>query len=364
MLKNKIKQFEGKVKKEALLNSFLYSLFISFCISFILSFIFWICLPEYFWISIIVLIILLSILPPLVYNIKYKVKDLMVAERLDSTLNADARCITALQYKEKEEFIYKAQRKETKSFLVSKQMPAFKYLISAQLIIILITSFILFAGMTSVSAITAAGYMKSGNEIINNITKENLPVYEITYKTCYFGMSTSGNSFFFEQDENKLCGEIIGSTEQIVMEGDSTEEVMAVAYDGYMFYKWSDGSQDPVRADYKIAGTQTFTAFFVKVDEDGDSDRNGKPSDDDAEPDDENDGEPGSDHEGSGSKDGTSTENKSDLRNQVLDGKTYYGGKTYEEARKDSSDKASKDGDMSDSMKKLINDYFDAIKKK
>lgn len=87
-------------------------------------------------------------------------------------------------------------------------------------------------------------------------------------------------------------------------------------------------------------------------------------SDDDAEPDDENDGEPGSDHEGSGSKDGTSTENKSDLRNQVLDGKTYYGGKTYEEARKDSSDKASKDGNMSDSMKKLINDYFDAIKKK
>ena len=39
-------------------------------------------------------------------------------------------------------------------------------------------------------------------------------------------------------------------------------------------------------------------------------------------------------------------------------------GKTYEEARNDASDKASKDGNMSDSMKKLINDYFDAIKKK
>ena len=45
MLKNKVKQFEGKVKKEALINSFLYSLFVSFCISFILSFIFWIYCP-------------------------------------------------------------------------------------------------------------------------------------------------------------------------------------------------------------------------------------------------------------------------------------------------------------------------------
>ena len=97
MLKNKIKQFEGKVKKEALINSFLYSLFISFCISFILSFIFWIYCPGYFWVSLIVLIVLLSIFVPVVYNIKYKVKDLTIAERLDSTLDADARCITALQ---------------------------------------------------------------------------------------------------------------------------------------------------------------------------------------------------------------------------------------------------------------------------
>ena len=364
MLKNKIKQFEGKVKKEALINSFLYSLFISFCISFILSFIFWIYCPGYFWVSLIVLIVLLSIFVPVVYNIKYKVKDLTIAERLDSTLDADARCITALQYKEKEEFIYKAQRKETKSFLVSKQIPAFKYLISLQLIIVLITSFILFAGITSVSAITAAGYMRSGNEIINNITKENLPVYEINYKTCYFGMSTSNNGFFFEQDENKPCGEIVGASEQVVTEGENAEEVMAVAYDGYAFYAWSDGQQNPVRTDYKVHGELTITALFTKVDEDGDPDKDDKPSDGDAEPGDEKDGEPGSNQDGGGNKDGENTDSKSDLRNQVLDGKTYYGGKTYEEARNDASDKASKDGNMSDSMKKLINDYFDAIKKK
>ena len=53
--------------------------------------------------SLIVLIVLLSIFVPVVYNIKYKVKDLTIVERLDSTLDADARCITALQYKEKEE---------------------------------------------------------------------------------------------------------------------------------------------------------------------------------------------------------------------------------------------------------------------
>ena len=34
-------------------------------------------------------------------------------------------------------------------------------------------------------------------------------------------MSTSNNGFFFEQDENKPCGEIIGASEQVVTEGEN-----------------------------------------------------------------------------------------------------------------------------------------------
>ena len=46
-----------------------------------------------------------------------------------------------------------------------------------------------------------------------------------------------------------------------------------------------------------------------------------------------------------------------------MNGKTYYGGKNYDEAKSEASDKASKDGNMSSDTKKLINDYFESIKK-
>lgn len=365
MDKLKMKEFGKKVKKEAFINSILSSLVVSFSITFITSMVFWLAKPKLFWVSIVLFGISFISGIPIFYFAKYKPTEKYIAERIDNVTNSDERIITAVQFASQDSFILKKQREDAKSFIKNKSSNLLKIVASVPLIILCTTAFILGGGMTTVSALTAAGYVKSGSEIINDIDKANKKVFEVTYKTCYWDLSSSGDSFFFEQDENKPCGEIIGASEQVVVESENAEEVMAVAYDGYVFYRWSDGSQDPVRMDYKIQGDQTITAFFVKVDEDDDSDGDGKnPADNDAEPDDGKDGEPGSDHDGGGDKDGLNTEDKSDSRNQVLDGKTYYGGKTYDEARSDASDKASKDGNMSSDMKKLINDYFDAIKKK
>lgn len=364
MDKLKMKEFGKKVKKEALINSTLSSLVVSFSIAFITSMVFWLAKPKLFWVSIVLFGI--SFVPgiPIFYFAKYKPTEEYIAKRVDDATNSDERIITAIQFASQDSFILKRQREDAKGFIKNKSSDLLKIVASVPLIILCTTAFILGGGMTTVSALTAAGYVKSGSEIINDIDKANKKVFEVNYKTCYWSFSSSGNSFFFEQDESKPCGEIIGASEQVVVEGENAEEVMAVAYDGYVFYKWSDGSQNPIRTDYKIQGELTLTAFFVEVDEDEDSDKNGKPSDEDAEPDDEKDGEPGNNHEGDGNKDGENTDGRLDDRNQVLDGKTYYGGKTYDEARNDASDKASKDGNMSSDMKKLINDYFDAIKKK
>ena len=363
MDKLKMKEFGKKVKKEAFINSILSSLIVSFSIAFITSMVFWLAKPKLFWMSIVLFGISFISGLPIFYFAKYKPTEEYIAKRIDDAINSDERIITAIQFASQDSFILKRQREDAKAFIKNKSSNLLKIVTSVPLIILCTTAFILGGGMTTVSGLTAAGYVKSGSEIIEDMDRANKKVFEVKYKTCYFDMSTSNNNFFFEQDENKPCGEIIGASEQVVTEGEDAEEVMAVAYDGYAFYAWSDGLQNPVRIDYKVQGELTITALFTKIDEDGDPDKDGKPSDEDAEPDDGKDGEPGSNQDGSGNKDGENTDSKSDSRNQVLDGKTYYGGKTYEEARNDASDKASKDGNMPDSIKKLINDYFDAIKK-
>lgn len=358
----KMRKAKGTLVKEAMINSALCALITALSLMFVTATFFWFETSNFYWVSFIVFGAAIIVSAPLFYFLKYRPNGKIFAKRLDE-LGMEERMITKEQYKDKEGFIYEAQRKNADKIFSKFDTSKLKIVASVPLIILCTTAFILGGGMTTVSGLTAAGYVKSGSEIIEDMDRANKKVFEVKYKTCYFDMGTSNNNFFFEQDENKPCGEIIGASEQVVTEGENAEEVMAVAYDGYMFYKWSDGSQDPVRIDYKIQGELTLTAIFVEVDEDGDPDKDGKPSDEDAEPDDEKDGEPGSNQDGGGDKNGENTDNKSDLRNQVLDGKTYYGGKTYEEARKDSSDKASKDGNMSSDTKKLINDYFEAIKK-
>lgn len=358
----KMRKAKGTLVKEAMINSALCALITALSLMFVTATFFWFEASNFYWVSFIVFGAAIIVSAPLFYFLKYRPNGKIFAKRLDE-LGMEERMITKEQYKDKEGFIYEAQRKNADKIFSKFDTSKLKIVASVPLIILCTTAFILGGGMTTVSGLTAAGYVKSGKDIANDIDEANKKVFEVKYKTCYFGMGTSGNSFFFEQDENKPCGEIIGASEQVVTEGENAEEVMAVAYDGYMFYKWSDGSQDPVRIDYKVQGELTITALFTKIDEDGDPDKDGKPSDEDAEPDDEKDGEPGSNQDGGGNKDGKNTDSKSDSRNQVLDGKTYYGGKTYEEARNDASDKASKDGNMSDNMKKLINDYFEAIKK-
>lgn len=346
---------------QALLSGGIVALLAAFAVSMV----FWAIGASKYWIAFIVLGAVFAAATPIFFFCKYRPDEKAVAKRLDE-LGLDERVLTMEELKGNDSFMAKRQRTDTVRSLGKVKANLLKIVASVPLIILCTTAFILGGGMTTVSGLTAAGYVKSGKDIANDIDEANKKVFEVKYKTCYFGMGTSGNSFFFEQDENKPCGEIIGASEQVVTEGENAEEVMAVAYDGYMFYKWSDGSQDPVRIDYKIQGELTLTAIFVEVPDSSDP-SDGKPGDpSDGEPGEPGDQEPGEDNDSNNEKnDETKKDNTSstDSRNQVLNGKTYYGGKNYDEAKSEASDKASKDGNMSSDTKKLINDYFEAIKK-
>ena len=351
---------------QALLSGGIVALLAAFAVSMV----FWAIGASKYWIAFIVLGAVFAAATPIFFFCKYRPDEKTVAKRLDE-LGLDERVLTMEELKGNDSFMAKRQRTDAVRSLGKVKASLLKIVASVPLIILCTTAFILGGGMTTVSGLTAAGYVKSGKDIAQDIDDANKPVYEVKYSVeareasqedSFFG----GFSIMFDVHKG-VGGEIIGEEEQLVTQGEDATEVTVVEYEGYVFYAWSDGVQSPTRTDLNVQGDISITAIFVKMDENEDSDGNGDGDPSDGEPSEKEPGdkEPSDNNSDGNGKDDTNLDNtaSTDSRNQVLNGKTYYGGKNYDEAKSEASDKASKDGNMSSDKKNLINDYFEAIKK-
>ena len=65
--------------------------------------------------------------------------------------------------------------------------------------------------------------------------------------------------------------------------GEDGTQVVAVAEDGWMFVRWSDGNRDPARTDGSVTEDMEITAIFEEVPEDEDKDDNDSKVDGDEE---------------------------------------------------------------------------------
>ena len=74
-------------------------------------------------------------------------------------------------------------------------------------------------------------------------------------------------------------GEIEGETDQLIPPGGSTEAVVAVAEDGWIFIGWDDGNENPERSDENITEERVYMAIFEEIGEGGDSDESDESSD-------------------------------------------------------------------------------------
>jgi len=59
-------------------------------------------------------------------------------------------------------------------------------------------------------------------------------------------------------------GSIVGESNQIIVDGFSTSPVVAVADEGYEFYRWSDLSTEPERSDTPL-NNLNLTAYFIRT---------------------------------------------------------------------------------------------------
>ena len=145
-----------------------------------------------------------------------------------------------------ESFIAVAQRNDTIKAMKTINAELLKFAVSAALIVGVAVSGLCAGGVTTAVAMTN----KTADEVLGDAGQVIMPKaqYEFTYEV---------------EGEGYIEGDIF----QVVYEGDATDEVVAVAFDGWVFSKWSDGVEDPYRSDANVVADTFVVAIFEQIEE-------------------------------------------------------------------------------------------------
>ncbi len=341
----------NRFKRESLVKSFLYGAFIGFLTAAIMSLTFWYFDVKAFWLSIPVFVVVTAAAGYLLSVTKFKPRAKYMAKRLDA-FGLDERLITMTQYENDDSYIAKLQREDALSSAKRVDGKLIKFAVSVPLIVGMSVALLLSGGMTTVNALSSAGVIRSGKQIVADANAVPDTYYNLDYVIDGSGV-------------------IMGAETQVLRKGESGTPVLAVADYGYAFVRWSDGYTEPYRQDTDIQSDTLLTAIFETVanvnDRElvGDSSSTGNsllPSSDD---DDDKNGPPKrpepSDVPETPNKD-KSQSSSSSYPNSVYDGETDYGGKIYGDALSDATEDANSGSDLSDGSKDVIGGYFDVIK--
>lgn len=284
---------------------------------------------------------------PLFYKFVFKPTTKAVANKIDE-LGLEERMITMTELEGDESYIACRQREDAVKSLNSVSEGLLKLVVSVPMVIVLSISILLGGGMTAVAALSGAGVIDSGKDVIDDIKDEQVTRFTVEYDV---------------EGDGVVEGEIVQSVEK----GKNGTMVNAVALDGYAFYMWSDGLEDPVRSELKVNEDMKITAIFVELPEqedgegDGDGDGDGESQGDSEEPGDPKDGE-GNSQGGSGDQDGGSGAGGGG--NKDTD-KFGNGEKDYKDYWEESKSDANEGMDGKDSGdQKIVDDYFNSIKSK
>ncbi len=300
------------------------------------------------WVYVPVFFAVIAVFTPIFYFVKYRKSERAVASVIDE-LGLEERMITMESLKDDDSYIARRQREDTLGALAKVSEKRLSLVLSTALLVCLAVALPLGAGLTTVSALSANGVLPFGRDVAKGIPAK----YSLIYT------ATEG-------------GTLSGKTEQRVTEGDAGSFVVAVPDDGYVFVKWSDGVKDNARSDVPTDGDITVKAVFEALTDydpdeafkkpgegqSGDGDSSEK--DNDSAPSDPSE-ESKSDQEESNDKGSGAGGGASDESQLIIDGKTYYGDKIYDDAHQNAIDRVNNDSKLTNGDKNLIDDYFNSI---
>ncbi len=335
--KNEFKSLYNASKRSAMKKALMFSVFLSFSVLFITSLVFWIASVKMFWIAFIVFGAVLIASFTVLYLI-FRPNERKFAKELDA-LGLKQRVITMYEYQGNDSLMARIQRENAIEHINKVDTKALRFAIPVLLLTLTIAAVVLAASSSTVSALSATGVIKSGSDTIKEIIPGAIKEYDVRY--------IAGKA-----SEN--AGTIKGKTEQTVKEGEDASPVIAKSNYGYVFLYWSDGLRNPYRQDFDVKADIEVTAVFVTIDEYIELLKDpGTPV---IPPEPASQSSTGDEGDGDGESDLMFEDNS-----QVIDGDTYYGDSVFDLYKGEAMDSLSGDGDVPDSSKQIVNDYFDNI---
>ena len=363
-LKKLLKNYYTKLLVEAGIKAALWATLSAFGTALLTSLLSLLFMLRFYWVSYVAFgVVFVAVF--LITFLVVKPTEKEVAARID-LLGLEERVLTMNELKGQDNFVANKQREDTMRAIETVNAKFIAFAISLPLIIAASVVALTGTSATVITTLAANNVIDLGQDPEGpgggGIIHTPNPEEQIKYFTIEYRV----------EGEGRIEGDVF----QVVEEGGNASPVMAVPDDEWGFYVWlEDGSEEPYRMEYEVLEDKVFTAIFKQGDS-GNPSPNGQPSengnegqeaDDDAQQPGE-EGQPGNDGEGQDNP--NPSENPSGgaggqylAYNQVIDGETYYGGTTYENAYIEMLEELAASGELTAEQKALIEDYFKTIAK-
>ena len=297
-------KFYSRLMWEGIAKAALCGLVAGFAANFVAALITWFFTVKGLWISIVVGVVVAAGSGGLFYFKKFRPTSEQIARRVDR-LGLEERMITMQEFRNDESYIAFRQSEDAKQKMNTVSDKQIKFRLSTASIVLATVFCVCGVSMSTVTALSDSGKIRNGGEIIGDIISP----------PQYFEVS-----YVVENDEGGL---IEGEADQLVLEGETSETVVAVADDGWVFIGWNDGGKDPSREDEDIREDLVFVAYFERVEESDDPgedpDAPDEPSDEPADPSEEKPGNPGDPN-----NNGNGASGNYEANDQIIDGNTNY----------------------------------------
>lgn len=392
------KKYYSRLAKEGFLKALVCGLIIGFSLLLISAAVFWLADIERFWLCIVLWAVATAMATPIFYFKAFRPTIKAIAKRVDE-LGLEERILTMTELEKDDSYIAMRQREDAKAALKTIDAKRLKFAISIPLIVSLSVVAVFGSGMTTVAALSEYGVIKKGSDIIDDIIQPDPKTFTIEYRVQgegtiliegqtndQTGDKPNGDQDDEQQDSQTSDNSSNGSADgqdsqtgqsdsqsgetsdqendkknkwsQSVKEGENSKGVLAVPAKNWVFVRWSDGLENPYRTESDVSKNMTLTAIFEAMDEVTDKGEPEDPDDADDLPSDSEEGDPTPPSEGE-----EQGSNSTAAQNQVIDGNTYYGGSTFENAYQEAQEEMEENGEIPDELKDIIEDYYNSIKK-
>lgn len=241
--------YKKRMTVSAIISSVCYGLIIGGGVAFISALVCWLLNYNVVWVAVGTGLGSAVIGGILLYFLKFRPSEYSVVRKMD-TMGLEERTITMYGLRNTNTTVAELQRRDAREKIAnvssSQVKTAFPLYAAGKVVAVFIAAaLILGIGMTVVTALTGSGII-DGPGIVD---AEQDKFIDIVYKV----------------DEG---GEIQGGDEvQTISPGEDADPVVAVADDGWIFVRWSDGLETTERVDRNVKADLTVTAIFEEIEE-------------------------------------------------------------------------------------------------